>query len=311
MKRFLQKLFIYCLVIFIISFGASAVFFSFIAPQYKYNYNAALIDKIERLESIDTPKIILVGNSNVAFGFNSEIIEEKLHMPVVNLGLHGSMGNAFHEKIATYNIRKGDIVVLCHTDYSDEEKIGDYPLAWITVENNFHAYRTLSPKDYWGMLCAYPNYVKEAYRHWKDGTGNPEIKGIYSRLSYNEYGDISVSRTENKITFFPGSILLPEINETCTKRINKLNAYCEKQGAKLVIAGFPIASGEYTPPKEDFIAFQNELDKKLDCQIISNFTDYFIDYQYFYDTRYHLIDKGVEIRTNQLIEDLENWINAE
>ena len=69
------------------------------------------------------------------------------------------MSNAFHGKIATYNISKGDIIVICHTYYSDDSKISDYPLAWVTFENNFDAYKLLNPKDYWGLLCAYPNYM--------------------------------------------------------------------------------------------------------------------------------------------------------
>lgn len=311
MKRFIKKVSLYFLFLLFLIISLSIVFFSVIVPQYKYNYNAALSDKIERLESIEEPKIILVGNSNLAFGVNSETIEREIGMPVVNLGLHGSMGNAFHEKIATFNINKGDIVVICHTSYSDDNKIEDYPLAWITFEDNFHAYRLLGSKDYWGMLCAYPNYVKEAFQLWITRRGNSKPSGVYSRLSFNKYGDVALSRPENEFEFGPGTITVPEINNNCTIRINKFNKYCEKQGARLVIAGFPIASGEYTPPQENFVDFQNELDKKLECDIISNFTDYFIEYKYFYDTKYHLTDEGVSIRTAQLISDLKNWLETQ
>lgn len=307
MKKFITKVSIYCLLVLTIIICASIVFFSMIAPQYQYNYNAALIDKIDRLESIESPKIILVGNSNVAFGFHSETIEKEIGMPVVNLGLHGSMGNAFHEKMATYNIQKGDLVVICHTYYSDESKITDYPLTWITFENNFKTYRLLNPKDYWGMLCAYPNYVKESLLLWAQKSGNEKLMGIYSRLSFNEYGDVARSRTENIFKFEPGSITVPEINDNCTDRINEFNKYCNELGANLLVAGFPIANGEYTPPKEDFVAFQDRLEEKLDCEIISDFTDYFMEYKYFYDTKYHLTDEGVAIRTAQLIKDLQKW----
>lgn len=78
-----------------------------IGRQYNDNYDAALVDKVDRLKSITEPKIILVGDSNVAFGINSKKIEEELGMPVVNLGLHGALGNAFHEQIAKLNIGGG------------------------------------------------------------------------------------------------------------------------------------------------------------------------------------------------------------
>lgn len=60
-----------------------------LSPQYLGNYQASLIDKVERLESIQEPKIVLIGDSNLAFGIDSERIEEAFGMPVVNMGLHG------------------------------------------------------------------------------------------------------------------------------------------------------------------------------------------------------------------------------
>ena len=85
------KCFIFCTIV------AGAVWE--IMPQYDTSYNAALHDKIDRIEMIEEPKIVLIGNSNVAFGFDSEMIEEAFGMPVVNMGLHGALGNAFHEEM--------------------------------------------------------------------------------------------------------------------------------------------------------------------------------------------------------------------
>ena len=58
-------------------------------------------------------------------------------------------------------------------------------------------------------------------------------------------------------------------------RLNKLNAYLESKGATMVVAGYPIGDGEFTPDREDFIAFQKQLQEELDCQVISDYTDYF------------------------------------
>jgi len=55
----------------IFSFGAFVV-----GNQYSNSYTASIIDKVNRIESINEPKIILVGNSNAAFGFNSEKLLE-------------------------------------------------------------------------------------------------------------------------------------------------------------------------------------------------------------------------------------------
>ena len=74
---------------------------------------------------INEPKIVLVSNSNLAFGIQSDLIEDAFEMPVVNLGLHGGLGNAFHERMPLFNITIGDIIVISHLDYSDDDKISD------------------------------------------------------------------------------------------------------------------------------------------------------------------------------------------
>ena len=59
--------------------------FEIVMPQYSLNYQAVLIDKNERLCSIEGPKIVLVGNSNLAFGIDSAAIEEAFGMPKYSL----------------------------------------------------------------------------------------------------------------------------------------------------------------------------------------------------------------------------------
>ena len=110
MKRFIQNLLVFFGLLVLGMFGMIVFKYFVIGSQYKYSYVASFYDKIERLESINEPKIILVGNSNLAFGMNSEKLEKSMGMPVVNLGLHNNLGSAFHEQMAKFNINKGDIV---------------------------------------------------------------------------------------------------------------------------------------------------------------------------------------------------------
>ena len=116
MKKFIVKIIGFLVIIGAIGIICSMFVFGVVAPQYSMNYNSSINEKIDRLNSIEESKIILVGNSNVAFGFDSEKIQKEIGMPVVNLGLHGGLGNYFHEQMAKENIQVGDIVVLCHTN---------------------------------------------------------------------------------------------------------------------------------------------------------------------------------------------------
>lgn len=280
--------------------------FCMISPQYLYSYNASLIDKIDRLEAIDEPKIVLVGNSNLAFGINSEEIEEAFGMPVVNLGLNSELGNPFLEEMSKLNVNEGDIYILCHTDYADDDTIG-VPSVWVTIEDHFHLWKILRPKDIFPMMKGFPTYVKGCINVWAEERGNRSGDNAYNRVAFNEYGDVAYERKEPREEI-SGKGVVPEISEAAVKRINELNQYMEDRGATLLIAGFPIMVGEDMPPKEEYVRFQQQLENVMDATVISDYMDYMIEPQFFYDTRYHLIDDGVEIRTQQLISDLNDYL---
>lgn len=312
MKKFLWKMTLLVGLLAMFGIVAFSLDYYIIGNQYEDDYDASLIDKVARVESINEPKIILIGNSNLAFGIDSEMIEDAVGMPVVNMGLHGGLGNAFHENMAKLNLRKGDIVIICHSSFSDDDTISDSLLAWTTVEYRRELWKLVRKKDYYEMALALPTYILNAYTkklisfvHRKN---TMEINTCYSRYAFNEYGDVMFKPKEGAAQtsdlFQEGSISVPEINDICVNRLNRLNAYVKGKGAVLLVAGYPIAEGEFTPPKGDYVAFQQELKERLDCDVISDYTDYFIPYRYFYDTILHLNEEGARMRTEQLIEDV-------
>lgn len=302
MKKLIKK-FVILLSITLLALSVfSILFFKYIAPQYSDSYTASLVDKYQYIKSIDQPKIVLLGDSNVSFGFKSELLEEAFDMPVVNMGLQTGLGNAFLENLAKINATEGDIYILCHTTYSDNGKFIDSSLAWITLENHSELWNLVTPTQALQLPAAFPYYFRNATALWVTNQGNLTAYGPYSRAAFNEYGDISYLRDKCCYQFTVQTI--PEINEICTNRINELNEYLTNRGASLYISAYPIGYGEHTPDSAEYIEFQEQLDACLDCPIISDFTDYFFDYSYFWDSPLHLTDEGAVLRTEQLIEDL-------
>lgn len=283
--------------------------FKVAGPQFHGEYTGAISDKIERLESIDDPKIVLVGNSNLAFGIDSERIEEAFGMPVVNLGGHGGLGNEFHINMGKGNINEGDVVIVSLTSYEDGGA-PDADLAWITIEN--YGLWHLVPKECRSeMLKALPHYAFRVLGRWITRTGNKPRDGVYSIDSFNEYGDVVFPRPESVQGPIQQSAHPSAVGETADL-INEYAAWCAERGAVCVVAGYPILRGQVIPPPPPaYDQFDAELREKLDCEVISVSRDYFMDQSYFYDTYYHLTDEGVAIRTEQLIEDLRSWEGAE
>lgn len=308
MKRFLTNLLIGLLLLCLLLVPIIVFDFLFVGNQYTQVYTGSILDKAARLESIQEPKILLVGNSNLSFGMDSALLEEAFDMPVVNLGLHGGLGNAFHEELAKPYIREGDIVVLCPTDFNNNE-ISDTILAWVTLEKHTDLWYTLRFSDLPGFLRAYPEYFLNAFKKRISHSDVPIYDDSYSRIAFNEYGDIALRPPldDGPYLFTEGSTPVPAMDAACIARMNRYADYVHSRGASIVLSFCPIAKGEFSPPEEEYLALQEALTAQLDFPVISDIRDYFIPYEYFYDSIFHLTDDGVAIRTNQLIEDLLAW----
>lgn len=304
MKKFLLKI---LLILFITVFPSFLILFT-MAPQFTHVYNASFIDKIERLESIQEPKIVLVSNSNLAFGIQSDLLEKELNMPVVNLGLHGGLGNAFHERMPLFNLTEGDIIVISHLDYSDDDSISDPVLALITVENYFHYWKIFRLKDIPRIVLNIPQYsIKCLIRFLTNGDKEPIIPTCYSRSSFNQYGDNIYPRNIEAGESAP-YLRHPEVNDVCMNRINSLYEYCSKKGATVVISGAPIICGLDGFNLEEYEIFQKKVEEKAVCPIISDFTDYIFDKKYFFGSSLHMTNDGAVLRTEQLIKDLKIFL---
>lgn len=275
-------------------------------PQYSQDYVGSFEDKTRNLESVQEPKIILAGNSNLPFGMDSRQIAESLGMPVVNLGFHGGMGNLFQYNMARLNVQPGDIVVVSVTEL-DSGLIQDASLAWITLENRWDLWWMIPKENYWDMLIAAPNYVVDTITALVSNR-NATLKQPYSRAAFNEYGDIAYPRETSILDLSTVSVKIPTITEEGVSQLNALNQFCVERGAVCLLTACPILKIDQTPSPEEYAQYQAELEARLDCRIVSDFADYMYDASYFYDTKYHLTDAGVQLRTQQLISDLNDWM---
>lgn len=308
MTKFIIKILLFLALFLTVWALVFAADFYLIGNQNLGSFDASILDKVERMQAIEEPKIILVGNSNVSLGFDSALLEQATGRPVVNLGLHGGLGNAFLENMVTLGVNEGDLVVICHCDYDDDGTVPDPALAWITVEMHPELWELIPADCVGSMLKAYPSYFFSSLLSWvTGGKRNIPQEGItYSRAGFNAYGDVCI-RGEDTFEFTPDSVVVYSVGEATVRRLNALNDYVLSRGAAMVVAGYPIGSGEFTPPAEEYDRFEADLRAQLDFPVISHFTDYMLPYDCFYDTVFHLNDRGCQLRTQQLISDLEEY----
>ncbi len=76
----------------------------------------------------------------------------------------------------------------------------------------------------------------------------------------------------------------------------------------MLIAGYPIYTKDDVPNREDIIIFEKELRSALDCDVISDYTEYMYSSDLFYNSVLHMTNEGAEKRTRQLAEDIKNYM---
>lgn len=275
-------------------------------PQYSTSYNAAINDKYARLKSINEPKIILVGDSNVAFGFDSKMIQDAFDMPVINFGLHGGLGQIFHSNAIKKYIREGDIVILLPAIYRNKES--DYVMAWMTVENNIKLLMDSSTGHFLDMFEAFPTYLRKLLHLFIQGTGNAVLDNTpYARKMFNELGDNIYPRPKCVIvedhydSFYSSASLSNEMRDYW----NDYNKYIISKKALLFMSCPPILQKTLVV---DLHSMQSQLENELAFPVISQLTNYVYPLEYFYDTGFHLNDYGKILRTKQFINDLKSVV---
>lgn len=289
-------------------------FWFIIMPQDNLGYNAAARDKFERLKKIDSPKIVLIGGSNVAFGINSNMLETAFGMTVVNLGLHGGIGQTFGTQLVKENIHEGDIIVLLPESYDYETaNIRDGVLTWLAIENDVSLWATLQKSDWPIMIKSFPTYLKKTINMWAKHTGNQITSNVYNRLAFNEYGDSNVVRESNIMEngyIENDGFNCTYLSEALRNYWNNFNDDVVKEGGIVLMSVPPILKEDLKLSDYDLDNLRYQLEQELHIPIISSFKDYIFPKEYFFDTNFHMTNEGAQIRTRLLIQDMQNALKG-
>jgi len=308
MKKVLILLACTALVLPFLLLGAAA----FALPaQYTETFVGALSDKYERLTSIEEPKIVIIGGSSTAFGLNSAMIEEYMGMPVVNFGLYATLGTKLMMDLSRANIGEGDIVLLAPE--VDPQTLSLYFSGEATLQaadGNFALLRHLPAENLTLVAGSLWRFAGDKFAFWQAGNA-PDPEGIYNRDSFNEYGDISYSRPYNIMAagYDPNTVIALDpasADEEFIAYVNEYTAWCRARGAEVYFSFSPInekALAEGTTDA-DADAFFASMVERLDCEVISDISHCIMEWEYFYDTNFHLNEAGVTHHTAALIGDL-------
>ena len=281
--------------------------------QFSHLYLGELSDKYSRLRSFDDEnKIVVIGGSSVAFGINSPMIEENLGMPAVNFGLYGPLGTAIMMDLTRGHIHEGDVVVLApETDHQTMSMYFNGEGMWNACDSDFTMLFKVRPRDWGEMLGSFWTYAEKKYQFYLYGKPHPD--GVYDHDSFNEYGDISFRRDAPVMEGWYDTEVLIDLDAGIVDQdyidyVNDYIAYCENHGAKVYFSFPPMDALAVQQDAEGILEYATFIRENFHCPLISNITDYIMAPGYFYDTNYHVTDRGVIEHTAHLIQDLQNVI---
>jgi hypothetical protein len=291
---------------------------------FSIEVGAATNDKQELLERQSSPRIILVGGSNLNFGIDSAEIERLTGYHPVNMGLNVGDGLAFMLKNVTPWLRRGDVVVIS----PEYEHYGDFfngkgDFLYAEVEHRPSMIKSFTAGNYLEVLDKGYIIAGSILRYTVQRRGElikqqlADKDSPYRRDAFNQYGDLARHTHQiswlQKTTNFIGPADVQVTPEKITRAINRLNEFndeCRKKGVRVFYSFPPVPQELFERHGPIIQEIAADLQRRLRFTILDTPAAMTFPLDNFYDSVYHLTGDGSTKRTNQLIKELmENGIN--
>lgn len=295
-------------------FFVTLTIFAFALPTvYDLTFLGELKYKIERLQTAEGKRIIVIGGSAVAFGQDSALMESYLtDYTVVNFGLYGDLGTKTMLDIAEKELRNGDIVVI--SPEQDARSLSlqfDGEIFWQAADGNFNVLLDAKIENISSLIGCFPQFAaRKAYYNFLDEKPNPT--DIYRMDAFNAYGDVDKNlrpynvMAEGYDTNRPVNFDYSIIGEGFIDYLNEFNKKATSRGATVYYRLCPVnALSVSDNSSEEIDEFFEALEQRLDFSVIGNPHNSVIAAGYFYDTNFHLNDSGIVLNTYNMICDLK------
>lgn len=304
--------------------GGAIVVSGFLISRYDTrasddNYLAAVLEKDRLIRMTASPKIMLVGGSNLAFGIDSRMMRDSLDVNVVNMGLYAGLGLRYMLAQVKPYVRRGDVVVIVPEYdqfygkfsegdntlntallYAPADRIGDFIKSYSVVDVVLRP-RVENVRRGFLQATADAFGVKNKYFP-------PDTNPVYNRRSFNQYGDVT-SHLGRK-SMHPDSIYvsnLPpssEFNRRTLDDLDDIGEGARSRGAHAYFLFPPYIDRSYAINTGAIAALGQTLAKDMQIPILGTPKDFVYPSNRFFDTRYHLNQLGRGPRTVKMIEIL-------
>lgn len=302
MKAFILKIFVLTSLVAAILFGIWQ------CPGAYTSQYAAAINKLDMLKKRTSPKIVLIGGSNILY-VKGDVIEKEFPFSVANLGMwYGINYSYYWEEIKPF-LKPGDVVlfIIEYCTYSDEN----------TEANNRESEQIIfmsSPAKWFvrytaelRMLDAIKAFVEVTQQRTKTALQNIR-SGHWKKLTQIgllDYNAIYNDRGEWLIQW-PVKRPLPPLPPLFPDRVldyrgfyNDVNDYCKARNIRVYSSFQPLPIKHFIDNREDIEAIHRNL-KTMKIPVLGKPEDFIYPEDNFLNTPNHVNSSGEEKRTATL-----------
>jgi hypothetical protein len=305
MKKFFTKL---AVIAFIVgACDAAAMLAVWMLPYDKGAYLAAAIDKHRMLDSIAPPRIILIGGSNVPFNYNSAMMSDAFHLPVVNMGLHANVGLRYMLHEVAPALGKGDLAVVFpeYGEFFDKTIDGGYELAWLLTSFP-QGFRYLSSPGQWlTVFCSFGHLIPGKVRYCIQAAfGRYNRPDVYSRASFENGNITDAQRGQGKAQETFDIYIKPMrfFNKETLRELNAFAKKAERAGATCSII-FPVTTSvAYEKHRKEIGELTVRLENDSRVTILHGAGERCLPPRYFFDSPFHLSSEGRNVETACVID---------
>lgn len=296
----------------LLAFGTlQALIFAWVwwsCPRIEDHYATASIDKHALLRSTPGRRVILVGGSNVAFGYHSELFSDYGLEPV-NMGLNVGLGISFFVREVEDNVRKGDVVII-----SPEYSLFWVPFSrdelWSLLERRPRSTCLLGPEHVKGALDHGLIYFTRKLKCAVHGlTTDHEFARLYRRSAFNKSGDF-VAHYGRKTSFDVAVLEVDDAEEHTDftvglEGIERLSRRCKEVGATCYLSYPPLRPMAMDGGRQTIGALDRALKSETTITVLGSPEDMVLPNTSFFDSGYHLNEAGSLERTRRVLRLLE------
>ncbi|MEO3388981.1 hypothetical protein [Mesorhizobium sp. CAU 1741] len=283
------------------------------------DYVRAGVMKHDRLASLPSPKIVLIGGSNLAYGTDGALLEQETGCPVVNMGLNGYLGVRLMLAESAPQLHASDIAVIS-LEYQNfyNPSNGDPVSQLMLAKDNPEIIRYLSWWQRLASLSQLPHVAQEKVLRVMHSVVSPPsdnqevitIKSIESLSGFDKYGGLTshlgVEWPYAEVDRFDlsAATIVPDVLPLLRSFSEEMNA----RGVRVIYS--------YSPVKRDFfdehakaINALHERLAELPSLVVTSLPETFAyDNSLFFDSIYHLGAEGRERRSKQLAADIRDAV---